>query len=245
MSTLTKIRLLDRSSPVIEQINFFHDHTIIILIIILTIVGYLIYSLIVTNQTDKITIENQTLETIWTIIPAIILIFIALPSLKILYMTDETNKPSITLKAIGHQWYWSYEYPDFNNKEFDAYITQWENSNNFRLLDVDNRTTLPIKTIVRILVTAADVIHAWTIPAIGVKIDAIPGRINQIRIISKTPGLFFGQCSEICGSNHRFIPIALEITSTKNFINWIKTVSIGDWNISNGLLNQLMVKYYP
>nr|YP_002317247.1 cytochrome c oxidase subunit II [Symphylella sp. YG-2006]ABQ01733.1 cytochrome c oxidase subunit II [Symphylella sp. YG-2006] len=224
MATSSKINLLDSTSPVMEQMSFFHDHTMMILTLILTMVGYVMFSLTSAKQTNKSTMENQTLETLWTLAPAVILMFIALPSLKILYLTDEMNKPSLTLKAIGHQWYWSYEYPDFNNKEFDTYMTQWENNDNFRLLDVDNRTVLPMNTLTRILVTATDVIHSWTIPAMGVKMDATPGRINQMSMISKTPGLFFGQCSEICGSNHSFMPIAVELTSTKNFTKWMKNI---------------------
>lgn len=224
MSTIIKLRLLDRRSPLIEQIIFFHDHTIIILIVILSIVGYIIIQLILRKESNKLTIENQSLEILWTILPAIILIFIAIPSLKVLYITDETENPNLSLKVIGHQWYWSYEYPEFKNKEFDAYIIQWESEKIFRLLDVDNNTPLPLNTLSRIILSSTDVIHAWTIPTIAVKIDAVPGRLNQINIVPKTYGLYFGQCSEICGANHRFIPISLQITSPKKFISLIKNI---------------------
>lgn len=221
MSTQIKLNFLDSSSPLIEQISFFHDHTILMIVIILTAVAHLITNLITNKKTNRIYIENQTLETLWTILPSTILILIAIPSLKILYLTDETENPSITLKIIGHQWYWSYEYPDFKNKEFDSYMTQLEEPRNYRLLDVDNRTVLPIKTTTRIILSSTDVIHAWTIPSIGVKIDAVPGRLNQINTIVKLPGVFFGQCSEICGANHSFIPITLEVSPIKNFTKWI------------------------
>ncbi len=125
----------------------------------------------------------------------------------------------------GHQWYWSYEYIDFNNHiEFDSYINQLDN-NSFRLLDVDNRTTLPINTQIRTLVTANDVIHSWTIPILGVKTDATPGRLNQINFLLRRPGVYYGQCSEICGANHRFIPIVIERINLNSFISWIKNYS--------------------
>lgn len=172
-------------------------------------------------------LESQELELFWTIVPRFILIFIGLPSIRLLYLLDEVYKPSITLKTIGHQWYWSYEYSDFNNIEFDAYIIPSSEINieSFRLLDVDNRTVVPFNSQVRILITAADVLHSWTVPRIGVKADATPGRLNQVNFYVNRPGLYFGQCREICGANHRFIPIVLERISPKSFINWVKTFS--------------------
>lgn len=152
-----------------------------------------------------------------------ILIFIAIPSIKILYLTDEIHNNNLTLKTIGHQWYWRYEYSDFNNLNFDSFIipsTQLK-SNEFRLLDVDNRCILPFKYSIRILTTSIDVIHAWTLPSLGIKIDSTPGRLNQISLIINRPGIFYGQCSEICGINHRFIPIVLESTNFNNFKNWL------------------------
>lgn len=169
-------------------------------------------------------LSGQTIEIIWTIIPAIVLIFIALPSLRLLYLLDEIIIPSITLKTIGHQWYWRYEYSDFNSIEFDSYIIPLNEIgiNNFRLIDVDNRIVIPFNMKVRILITAADVIHSWTIPSLGVKVDGTPGRLNQSHFIINRPGLFFGQCSEICGANHSFIPIVIERVNLNYFINWIK-----------------------
>lgn len=166
--------------------------------------------------------------------PAVTLIFIALPSLKLLYLLDEINNPLISIKTIGHQWYWSYEYSDFKNIEFDSYIipTNELKNDSFRLLDVDNRVVLPFNSQIRIIVTAADVLHSWTIPALRVKIDATPGRLNQIRFIINRAGLLFGQCSEICGANHRFIPIVIERISPNYFIKWIIRIaeaSLGDW----------------
>lgn len=242
MPTWTDIIFSNRNSPIIEQLTFFHDHAIIILILITIIIIYIISNIILNKFSSRFILEGQEIETIWTILPAFILIFIAIPSLRILYLIEESFSPSITTKIIGHQWYWSYELSDFN-LSFDSFIIpeQELNLNSFRLLDVDNRLVIPFNINIRLLVTAADVIHSWTIPVIGIKIDAIPGRLNQIIFSANRPGLFFGQCSEICGANHRFIPICMEITSPNNFINWIKSISLNGWNESTGLLNQFIV----
>lgn len=230
MATWSNFNFQNGASPLIEQIIFFHDHTLIILIIITILVSYITITLFFNKFINRFLLENQIIELIWTILPAITLIFIALPSLRLLYLLDETNNPLITIKAIGHQWYWRYEYSDFNDIEFDSYIIQSNELNNFRLLDVDNRIVLPIKNQIRILITATDVIHSWTIPSLGIKVDANPGRLNQARFYLNRPGIFFGQCSEICGANHSFIPIVIERISIKNFINWINNYSsLDDW----------------
>nr|WBR65485.1 cytochrome c oxidase subunit 2 [Layahima sp. 4 YZ-2022a] len=224
MATWSNLSLQNSSSPLMEQLIFFHDHTLLILTMITILVGYLLSTLFFNKFINRFLLEGQTIEVIWTILPAITLIFIALPSLRLLYLLDEVDNPSITLKAIGHQWYWSYEYSDFLAVEFDSYMTPTNElpENGFRLLDVDNRTTLPMNTQIRVLVTAADVLHSWTVPALGVKIDATPGRLNQTNFYINRPGLFFGQCSEICGANHSFMPIVIESIPMKSFINWIK-----------------------
>jgi len=227
MATWSNLNLLDRNSPLIEQLNFFHDHTLLILLIITILVGYIIIILFFNNFTNRFLLHGQTIEIIWTILPAIILIFIALPSLRILYLLDEINNPSITLKTIGHQWYWRYEYSDFLNIEFDSYIIPYNRIeiNSFRLLDVDNRIILPINNQINILVSAADVLHSWTIPVLGVKVDASPGRLNQTNFQINRSGLFFGQCSEICGANHSFMPIVIERIPTNFFIKWINYIN--------------------
>lgn len=197
----------------------------------------------VNKFTNRFLLEGQLIELIWTIIPALILIFIALPSLKILYLLEEVNNPLITIKAIGHQWYWSYEYSDFKKIEFDSYIKPVVElrENEFRLLDTDNRLVIPYNTQTRLLVTSTDVIHSWTVPSVGVKVDASPGRINQRNILINRPGLFFGQCSEICGSYHSFIPIVVESVNLNVFINWLKNYSLSYLSASVGLLNQIIV----
>lgn len=232
MATWTNLNLQNSASPLIEQLIFFHDHTLIILIIITTIVRYLIFILFFNKLINRFLLHGQIIEIIWTIIPAIILLFIAFPSLRLLYLLDEINEPIISIKAIGHQWYWKYEYSDFKNIEFDSYIIPINElpTNGFRLLDVDNRIIIPINVQIRILVTATDVIHSWTIPSLGIKIDATPGRLNQTNFIINRPGLFFGQCSEICGTNHSFIPIVIERITTNFFIKWINSNnSLDNW----------------
>lgn len=224
MATWKILRFQDAVSPIKEQLIIFHDHTIIIIIIITTTVLYIIISLTINKLSNRNLLEGQLIELVWTIIPAILLVVIAIPSLKILYLIEEINKPLITIKAIGHQWYWTYEYSDFIKIEFESYIKKTEDldKNEYRLIEVDNRIILPFNTKTRILVTSTDVIHSWTVPALGIKIDGTPGRINQGRIIIIRPGVFYGQCSEICGANHRFIPIVLESVNIKTFNDWVK-----------------------
>nr|YP_010946598.1 cytochrome c oxidase subunit II [Margattea spinosa]WGO57316.1 cytochrome c oxidase subunit II [Margattea spinosa] len=223
MTTWSNMNLQDSASPIMEQLIFFHDHTLMIIIMILIVVSYMMILLLKNNFINRFLLEGQMIEVAWTIAPAIILIFIALPSLRLLYLMDEINKPILTLKTIGHQWYWSYEYSDFLKIEFDSYmIPQNELTHkNFRLLDVDNRATLPMNTFIRIIITAADVLHSWTIPSLGIKADATPGRLNQTSFLINRPGIFYGQCSEICGANHSFMPIVIESIPINNFINWI------------------------
>nr|URT60177.1 cytochrome c oxidase subunit II [Arma chinensis] len=216
----------DANSSLMEQLTFFHDHTIMILSMITVMVAYIMISLTKNTLINRYLLEGQTIELIWTMLPAITLIFIALPSLRLLYMIDEINNPSVTLKVIGHQWYWSYEYSDFSDTEFDSYMKPSNelDMENMRLLDVDNRTVLPMNTQTRVVITAADVLHSWAVPALGIKIDAVPGRLNQGTLNMNRPGIMYGQCSEICGANHSFMPIVIESTTTENFLKWIKSV---------------------
>nr|YP_010586201.1 cytochrome c oxidase subunit II [Goera horni]UZZ43963.1 cytochrome c oxidase subunit II [Goera horni] len=224
MATWSNFNFQDSASPIMEQMIFFHDFSLMILTIIIIFISYLMMNLFMNKLTNRYMLEEHMLELIWTILPSIILIFIALPSLKLLYLLDDNNKPFITLKTVGHQWYWSYEYSDFKKIQFDSFMINKNdiNLNNFRLLEVDNRIILPMKTKIRILITANDVIHSWTIPSLSIKADATPGRLNQTNFFINRPGIFFGQCSEICGTNHSFMPIMVESISPKCFINWIK-----------------------
>nr|AYR05186.1 cytochrome c oxidase subunit 2 [Coleoptera sp. ACP-2013] len=223
MATWKTLLLQDSASPMMEQLIFFHDHTLMILVLITILVGQLMINLFFNKFIHRFLLEGQTIEIIWTILPAITLIFIALPSLRLIYILDEINYPSLSIKSIGHQWYWSYEYSDFNNLEFDSYMIPTNNIKNFnfRLLDVDNRAIIPFKTQIRIIVSSTDVIHSWTIPSLGVKIDASPGRLNQSSFYVNRSSLLYGQCSEICGANHSFMPIVIESISPKFFMNWV------------------------
>nr|AML25847.1 cytochrome c oxidase subunit II [Staphylinidae sp. BMNH 1274171] len=227
MATWKTLLIQDSASPLMEQLMFFHDHTLMILLMITILVSYLMMSMLFNQYNYRYLLEGQMIELIWTILPAITLIFIALPSLRLLYLLDEINNPLITIKTIGHQWYWSYEYTDFKNIEFDSYMipTNELKSYNFRLLDVDNRIVTPFNSQIRMLVSAADVLHSWTIPSLSIKIDATPGRLNQINFFINRAGIYFGQCSEICGANHSFMPIVLESIAPKFFIEWINKMS--------------------
>lgn len=227
MATWGHLGFQDAASPLINQLIQFHDHAIIIITLITTLITYALAAVIINSFSSRFTLEAQQIETVWTILPAIILLFLALPSLRILYIIDEISTAFLTIKAVGHQWYWRYEYSDFNELEFDSYIIPTEDlsSGQFRLLEVDNRVIIPSNTEIRFLITAADVLHSWTIPGIGVKADAVPGRLNQVGIIATRPGIFYGQCSEICGANHSFIPISLEVVNWTSFCNWVEKFS--------------------
>nr|AGK38081.1 cytochrome c oxidase subunit II [Ziphius cavirostris]AGK38224.1 cytochrome c oxidase subunit II [Ziphius cavirostris] len=212
----------DATSPIMEELLHFHDHTLMIVFLISSLVLYVITLMLTTKLTHTSTMDAQEVETIWTILPAIILIMIALPSLRILYMMDEINNPSLTVKTMGHQWYWSYEYTDYEDLNFDSYMipTSDLKPGELRLLEVDNRMVIPMEMTVRVLVSSEDVLHSWAVPSLGLKTDAIPGRLNQTTLMSTRPGLFYGQCSEICGSNHSFMPIVLELVPLANFEKW-------------------------
>nr|YP_009338706.1 cytochrome oxidase subunit II [Eriosoma lanigerum]AGJ84201.1 cytochrome c oxidase subunit II [Eriosoma lanigerum]AKM70159.1 cytochrome oxidase subunit II [Eriosoma lanigerum] len=217
-----KLSFQNSNSPLMEQLIFFHDHTIFIVIMIMCMITYMMI-FIINNKFINIKIsENQFIEFIWTIIPPIILIFIAMPSLHLLYLMDEIKSPILTIKIFGHQWFWSYEYSDFNNITFESYMINEFSQENFRLIEVDNKTILPYKFNIRLLISSDDVIHSWTIPSLAIKMDAIPGRMNQINLFMNRPGLYFGQCSEICGINHSFMPIQIESINLNKFIFWIK-----------------------
>nr|APC60689.1 cytochrome c oxidase subunit II [Trinomys iheringi] len=216
----------DATSPIMEELLHFHDHTLMIVFLISTLVLYLISLMLTTKLTHTSTMDAQEVETIWTILPAIILIMIALPSLRILYMMDEVNNPVLTVKTMGHQWYWSYEYTDYEELNFDSYMVPTTDlkPGELRLLEVDNRVVLPMEVPVRMLISSEDVLHSWAVPSLGLKTDAIPGRLNQTILTASRPGLYYGQCSEICGSNHSFMPIVIETVTLKAFENWCSSM---------------------
>ena len=229
MITWAQLGLQDAASPVMEEFIFFHDFTIVILVFIVRFVGCIITRMMFNLHVNTGLLEGQLVECVWTLIPAVVLIQIAVPSLLLLYMLDETISCGLTIKAVGHQWYWSYEYSDFWRAgapalEFDAYMLPVADlaKRGVRLLDVDNRTPVPWGVHARVLVRSADVLHSWAVPALGVKADACPGRLNQVKFLGHRPGVVYGQCSEICGANHRFMPIAVEIRSSPDFLAWVE-----------------------
>nr|AZB87525.1 cytochrome c oxidase subunit II [Brachyhypopomus occidentalis] len=222
MAHPSQLGFQDAASPIMEELIHFHDHALMIAFAISTLVLYIIIVVVSTTLTNKYILDSQEIEIIWTILPGAILFMIALPSLRILYLMDEINDPHLTVKAIGHQWYWSYEYTDYQHLTFDSYMvpTQDLTPGQFRLLETDHRMVVPTEAPIRVLVTAEDVLHSWAVPALGVKMDAIPGRLNQTAFMSSRPGVFYGQCSEICGANHSFMPIVVEAVPLEHFENW-------------------------
>ena len=225
----------DSATPQMEGLVELHDNIMYYLVIILFAVGWIMLSLVRNYISTKSPISHKYLnhgtliELIWTITPAVILILIAFPSFKLLYLMDEVSDPSMSVLAEGHQWYWSYQYPDFLDStdeliEFDSYIVP-ESDLEFgtlRMLEVDNRVIIPEITHTRFILTAADVIHSFAIPALGIKCDAYPGRLNQFSVLINRLGTFYGQCSEICGILHSSMPIVVESVPLVKFLSWLQ-----------------------
>nr|BCQ06389.1 cytochrome oxidase subunit 2 [Cellana nigrolineata] len=229
MARYSQLGFMDASSPLMEQLIFFHDHAMMILVLITFLVSYSMVYLMVNSLIDRYDLDGQVIETVWTILPAVILVFLALPSLRLLYLLDELGNCFLTVKCVGHQWYWSYEYSDFLGIEFDSYMLPVDDleEGEYRLLEVDNRVVVPVGLDIRVLVSSEDVIHSWTVPSLGVKADAVPGRLNQISFYMMYSGVYYGQCSEICGANHSFMPICLEGVDLSSFMCWAKEVGEG------------------
>nr|YP_010373177.1 cytochrome c oxidase subunit II [Cadlina japonica]UPI11643.1 cytochrome c oxidase subunit II [Cadlina japonica] len=219
MSFWGQFNLMDAASPMQSEMFLFHDHAIVLLLGIFTFVGILGVKLVLNSFTSRTVLEAQRLETVWTIVPAILLIWLALPSLRLLYLLDEQSNSGIILKATGHQWYWSYEIPLSSNGSFDSYMVPEDdlNEGDYRLLEVDNRAVVPFGMETTVIATSADVLHAWTLPSMGVKMDAVPGRLNSMSMFVEKPGVYYGQCSEICGANHSFMPIVVEAVGLEDF----------------------------
>ena len=240
-----QLGLQDPATPIMESISFFHNFLMMFLLAIGIFVSWFLFSLVylfAEEKNSKIEIfsHDSLLETFWTIVPAIVLLFISIPSFALLYSLDELIHPLATLKIIGHQWYWSYEYSDcytfFSEEEgsdtpmnsdstvlrFDSYMLATNDLTRgaLRLLEVDNRCVLPVQTHIRLVVTAADVLHSWAVPSFGIKIDACPGRLSQGSLFIKREGVYYGQCSEICGLNHGFMPIVVRGVLADDFTSW-------------------------
>ena len=216
-------------SPLMHEYKWFHDFLLYITTGIVVFVFVLLAYVIVRFNAKRNPIpatftHNIAIEIIWTIIPILILIVIAIPSFRILKLTEHAPPADMTIKVLGSQWFWTYSYPDHGNFEFDSYIIQDKDlkPGQLRLLEVDNRIVIPENTTIKFLVTAADVIHSFAIPALGIKIDAVPGRINEGWTRVQRKGVYYGQCSELCGVNHGFMPIALEVVTKEEFDKWLE-----------------------
>ncbi len=255
MGSISEIAFQDPATPIMEGINDLHNEVMTYIIFVFVSVSFVLYMTLrmfdrknaIFNKEwiywtpslynglsyrlflkPKKYSHNTTLEIVWTIFPIAILILIAIPSFALLYTMEEIIEPGVTLRVIGHQWWWEYEYPDFENAKREMLIVESRmipeedlELGQFRLLDVDNRTVLPIKTHIRVLVTSTDVLHSWAVPAFGIKVDAVPGRINQTTLFIKREGVYYGQCSELCGAHHGFMPICVEAVPLDEFKRWI------------------------
>lgn len=225
MASWGQLGLQEGMSVTIELIVSFHDYMIVIMTAIFIVVTYIFITVSITSGLDKVITESHFLEFVWTLIPIIILLFIAFPSLYILYLTEDSCISGCVVKVIGHQWYWEYQYSGaFGDFGFDSYILTSGDSI-YRNLDVDNRVFIPTLVPTLFMVTSADVLHSWTVPSLGVKVDAIPGRLNYISVSPSNTGIYFGQCSELCGSNHSFIPIVVESVPVSSFLSYVNQLA--------------------
>jgi len=221
------------ATPVMERIVDFHDALLVVITVITAFVLALLLYVIFRfnekrNPTPSRTAHNTLIEVLWTAVPVIILIGITIPSIRLIWYADRTQDADMTIKAIGHQWYWSYEYPDNGNFTFDALLVPDSDlqPGQLRLLETDNRIVLPVDTNIRLLVTATDVIHSWAIPAFGVKLDTVPGRVNETWMRITREGTYYGQCSELCGIGHGYMPIAVEAVSKPAFDAWVAEAQV-------------------
>ena len=217
------------ASPVMERIIEFHNFIfiieVLIVVLVLVLMGYIIIRFNAkSNPVPSKTTHNTILEVAWTAVPLLLVIIIAVPSLKLLYYADRIEEGEMTLKVIGNQWYWSYEYPDHGAFAFDSIIIEDENlePGQPRLLSVDNSVVLPAETNIRLLFTSADVIHNWAVPSLGLKLDAVPGRVNESWVRINSEGDYYGMCSELCGVNHGFMPVHIKAVSKADFAAWVE-----------------------
>jgi cytochrome c oxidase subunit II len=217
-------KLQGSASPVMDNITWFHGLLLAIITIITLFVLALLIIVVVkfnarANPVPSRTTHNSLLEMAWTLIPVLILVTIAVPSFRLLFVELDVPKADLTVKATGKQWYWSYAYPDNGKFEFDSLLAQDKQP---RLLGVDNEMVVPVNKVIRVLTTGADVIHSWAVPAFGVKMDAVPGRLNETWFKATKVGMFYGQCSELCGKDHAYMPIAVRVVSDQEFAAWVE-----------------------
>ncbi|CAK7920004.1 cytochrome c oxidase subunit 2 (mitochondrion) [[Candida] anglica] len=223
------MRLQDSASPNMEGMHELHDHMMYYLALMLGLVSYMLFMMVKNFKNNtmsyKYLTHGQTLEMVWTMFPAVMLLVMAFPSFMLLYLCDEVLTPAMTIKVMGLQWYWKYEYSDFvssngETMEFESYIMPEDmlEEGQLRLLDTDTSIIIPVDTHVRFIVTANDVMHSFAVPSLGMKIDATPGRLNQVSALMQRTGVFYGQCSELCGINHSLMPIKIECMEIDQFI---------------------------
>jgi cytochrome c oxidase subunit II len=217
--------LQQSASPVMDNIVWFHNFLFVLITLITLFVLALLVIVVVkfnarANPVPSRTTHNTLIEVAWTLVPVLILVGISVPSFRLLFLELDVPKADLTIKATGKQWYWSYAYPDNGKFEFDSLMAQDKQP---RLLGVDNEMVVPVNKVVRVQVTGADVIHAFALPSFGVKIDAIPGRLNETWFKATKTGMFYGQCSELCGKDHAFMPIAIRVVSDQEFASWVET----------------------
>jgi len=217
-------RLQEAATPVMENITWFHNFLLVLITVITLFVLGLLVAVVIkfnarSNPIPSRTTHNTLIEVAWTLIPVLILVGIAVPSFRLLFLELDIPKADLTIKATGKQWYWSYAYPDNGKFEFDSLMAQDKQP---RLLGVDNEMVVPVNKVVRVQTTGADVIHSFAVPAFGIKIDAIPGRLNETWFKATKTGMFYGQCSELCGKDHAFMPIAVRVVSDQEFASWVE-----------------------
>jgi len=230
-----QVSFQDPATPIAHGIQSLHHDIFSILVVILFFVLWMLGRTVwhfheEHNPIPSKILHGTTLEIVWTVTPSLILMVIAVPSFALLYSIEELVDPAMTIKAIGQQWYWTYEYSDYMTSDeqslaFDSYMIPDDDLEvgQLRLLEVDNRLVLPTNTHIRLIITAADVLHSWGVPSLGVKCDAVPGRLNQTSMFMTRQGIFYGQCSELCGVNHGFMPIVVEAVSLEDYISWVAT----------------------
>ena len=223
----------EAATPVMERIDGFHDLLLVIITVIMLLVTALLVYVVVrfnekANPVPSKTTHHTVLEVMWTVVPIMILVVIAIPSFRLLYYMDKTTTPGMTLKVVGSQWYWSYVYPDHGKIAFDSLIIPDDQlkPGQLRLLEVDNRVVVPVDTDIRVLLTSNSVLHSWAVPAFGVKIDTVPGRMSETWMRVTKPGVYYGQCSELCGINHGFMPIAVQAVSKAEFAKWVARAKV-------------------
>lgn len=229
MASRWQLGLQDAASPVMEQLKWIHDNILLAVCVGVSAFVFVVLLYICVrfrrknNPIASKTSHNTRLEIIWTAVPILILLVIAIPSLRLHYFMERDSRPELTIKVVGYQWYWGYEYPDIGGIKFDSYLLKDKDlkDGDARLLSVDNHLVVPVDTNVRLLLTGADVIHSFAVPAFGIKRDAVPGRLNETWFKATKIGTFYGQCSELCGVGHGFMPIAIDVVSKDDFDKWI------------------------